>query len=205
VLHTPHYNLIDVRPVNRMWAIAYTLHFFTGVEDAEVLLKYNPLASQFLHNGKLKGAYGAMAMPQLRRCIAHLSKHRQSRRAVVQFGELPEHTDINRPACITSLHFMLHSGALCMHVYQRSLNLYGVMPYDCILLSNIHAWVASQLYELIGRLVWTVGSLHAKDGDRAGEPSMEGRHRSLLLPTELLSDGATCVAALENPVAYGLV
>lgn len=191
-------NAVECRKFDRRWAIANALHFFSATEEADVLRQYNERADRFLTGAKWVGAYGAIAVPQIARCIGQLRQHPATRRAIVSMGELPEAPDINRPACWSFLHFMLGTAGLEMHVYQRSLSLFGVMPYDVVVLSNVQRFVAGAISAPCGTLHWTVGSLHCRVGD-AVDGKAESCGGSLLLPYELMACPLACTAALCDP------
>jgi thymidylate synthase len=188
------------RQIDLKWAAANALHFFAATEDARALPKYNRYAERFAPSGVWVGAYGAIAVPQIVKCVELLRHDPYSRRAIVSMGG-PEHQDINRPACWSCLHFLRHSGTLYTFCYQRSLNLYGVMPYDCVLLTNIARYVAG-LCEAPWSLRWTVGSLHMREEDVDISEVDGDPYRSLWLPHGLLSDSAMCLKVLEQPKRY---
>lgn len=157
-----------VRDNNVAWACANVLHFFYGGTKAEALRKYNKDAGRFLTmDGEWIGAYGSIAMPQVRDCIRILTADPWSRRAVVQMGG-PSPSDINRPACISFLHFLNAPNGLYLRVDQRSL-LLRLMPYDCAVLCNLLNYVSYWTKLPVGHLIWTVGSLHAHDVESRGE------------------------------------
>jgi Thymidylate synthase len=155
-------NVPSQRQIRERWARANVLYFFTGSEaGAEALQLYTPSVDKFVTGGRWIGAYGAAYLPSIRCCIQHLRKHPDSRRAVATAPGLSYEEDVNRPACWNCLHFLRSSsGLMDMHVYQRSLHLFRVMPYDCILLTNILLYVAGCLNVPCGRMYWTIGSLH---------------------------------------------
>lgn len=160
------FELLDPRlnvcgAIDEAWAVANTLHFFSGSEEAEMLEKYNKHASRFVTEGVWHGAYGAIAMPQVNQCIERLTAYPNSRRAIVSMGENSPQ-DINRPACWSFLQFLQTRRGLNMLVYQRSLHL-KVMPYDLIVLSNLLMHVAERVNLTVGSLIWTIGSLHATE------------------------------------------
>lgn len=51
-LRFPEHNVQIAVPMDPKWAIANTLHFFAGTEEAAVLLKYNKHAPRFLTGDK---------------------------------------------------------------------------------------------------------------------------------------------------------
>ena len=188
-------NVVRCRPVDYRWAVANVLHFFACTESAGVLRKYNRHADRFLDGNRLDGAYGPIAVPQVVRCLELLSKQPDTRRAIVSMGPL-ETESVNKPSCWSFLHFLKQGQSLHLVTYQRSLNLFGVMPYDCILLTNILYYAASTLGLPMGTLYWTIGSLHT-----AAEKleTVEGpKSRSMLLPIEILSDPNECYKILEK-------
>jgi hypothetical protein len=197
----PYKNVVVCRPVDLRWAAANTLHFFGGSEQAASLSLYNRHAQRFAPDGVWDGAYGAIAVPQLRQCVDLLLRWPQTRRAVVSMGG-PELQTINRPACWSFLHFLLGAGGLDLLVYQRSLHLERVMPYDCVLLTNILLYVAGRTALPLGSLRWTVGSLHSGGVEPEGE--LPQRH-SLVLPISLLADPRRCLDVLERPQHLGEV
>lgn len=204
-LEYPAYNLIDCRPVNPAWAVANVLHFFAGREDAGPLLRYNAHAERFLTrtaDGFLwKGAYGAIGLHKLKECVAHLRSQPMSRRAVVDMGGLwGVQQDYNRPCCWSSLHLLQSRYGLDLVVYQRSLNLFGVMPYDLVALTNILSYAAWATKIPTGRLHWCVGSLHMREGDSS---SADGyRHRGVILDPETLDKPDVCWDILDRPNKY---
>lgn len=194
-LRFPKHNVQIAVPMDPRWAVANALHFFSATEDAEMLCNFNRHAERFAPGGKWVGAYGAIAVPQVNECVERLKAHPHSRRAVVSMGgSSPQ--DINRPACWSFLQFLLCRNGLCMLVYQRSLNLSRVMPYDLVVLSNLLLDVARRVEQPVGSLLWTVGSLHCVE---LVEPNYAGhRLQSLTIETE----PATCLAALRQPELY---
>lgn len=193
MLEKPWLNVPQNRPIDVKWAAANVLHFFARTEDAGILRKYNKYADRFLTGDKLLGAYGPIAVPQIERCIDLLTGSLYSRRAVVSMGELGTQ-DINRPPCWSLLHFLYQDYKLHMAVYQRSLNLTGVMPYDCVLLTNVLFYAAHRLNVVVGYLYWTVGSLHA-----AGQVPELKRNTvsSVVYSAETLRDPRLCMELLE--------
>lgn len=177
------------------WAVANALHFFADTQAAMVLLRYNQHADRFVKDGIWLGSYGAIAMPQVRECIKLLREHPDSRRAIVSMGG-PTPRDINRPACWNTLHFLMWKGALDLMVYQRSLNLPRVMPYDCVVLTNALLHVAKEIGRAPGSLRWTVGSLHRQVGKEVMRPWR--RVDSIVLPHDLMRDPAAAYKALEE-------
>jgi hypothetical protein len=185
--------VVGSRSVDLRWAVANVLYFFSGTEDAEVLLQYNRHACKYLCNGIWHGAYGAVAMPQVHECVSILRGDLGSRRAVVSMGDCLTR-DINRPACWSLLHFLM-CDRLELLVYQRSLSL-SVAPYDCVLLCGVLLHVAAELGQQPGALRWCIGSLHAS----AVPPQPEHRPvPSVVLPLELTRSSALCSAALCDP------
>lgn len=194
-LDDPRLNVPTCRAVDLRWAAANLLHFFAATEEAGALRKYNRRADQFLVDDRWIGAYGAVAVPQIEACIQLLRRDPLSRRAVVSMGSL-EYQDINRPPCWSFLHFLQQSSHLHLLVYQRSLNLTGVMPYDCVVLTNALLYAAGRLGVPAGPLHWTIGSLHRPLGvtDRPPEFDVD----SIVYPVEILSDPQLCMRMLEE-------
>ncbi len=190
-------NLVHVRKTDIVWAKANLLHFFAETEDGTMLPTYNRLANQYLTDGRWIGAYGLIAMPQIRDCIRLLHADPSSRRAIVSMGGFPAVSDQNRPACWSFLHFLDSDGQLDLLVYQRSLNLYGVMPYDCIVLSNILLYVSTALDIPAGRLRWTIGSLHMVQADCTKQllPMGEG---CVTFHKDVLGDASVCLDKLKH-------
>jgi hypothetical protein len=197
VLTAPQFDAVACKDIDMRWAIANVLHFFAATEEADVLRKYNKHASRFLTGTRWIGAYGAIAMPQIQECVTLLMESPDTRRAVASMGG-PVPQDANRPACWSHLHFLRSRGKLHLHVYQRSLNLYGVMPYDVTVLTNVLAYVASMVRAPIGYLYWTVGSLHVKRGDSYSGGTGR-RLESWQIPIQLLMQPDMCMAMLETP------
>lgn len=194
-LRAPRNNVQICVPMDFRWAIANTLHFFAATEEAEMLENYNRHAKRFVIEGKWLGAYGAIAMPQVQECIARLKQYPTTRRAVVSMGAYSPQ-DINRPACWSFLQFLSGRNGLNMLVYQRSLHLTKVMPYDLVVLSNLHMRVATEVGQPAGSLIWTVGSLHAVE---LPAPVYAGQRN---MSIQVTADAATCLAALRDPQQY---
>lgn len=202
VLCNPLHNVMDFREIDRRWAVANTLHFFAATENAAVLPRYNKHAGRFLTGDRWIGAYGVPAMPQIRCCIEHLRQYPDSRRAIVTMPGLIAGEDINRPACWNMLHFIADHNGLNLIVYQRSLHLTRVAPYDCVVLTNILAFAATLLNVQLGGLIWMLGNVHC---ELPCKWTVGQRHRSWILPaTELLADPSSCYQALEEGTNYGL-
>lgn len=197
-LRYPEYNLVTYRPAMPAWANANVLHFFAGTDEAEMLERYNKLAPRFLVDGKWFRSYGTVFMPQIRACIGLLSRYPQTRRAIA-VSDTVFHQDINCPQCMSSMQFLTdRDGALNLLVYQRSLNLHGVMPYDVILLTNILGFVAKTVHMPVGSLRWTIGSLHTKELGLA--PSAGSRQDGIILPYEVLASPDACLAKLRDGI-----
>lgn len=192
------HNVTDFRSLDLRWAYANVLHFFAGTEEAAPLVKYNKEAARFLTGGRWLGAYGAIAMPQIGQCVDLLRVSPDTRRAIVSMGGFCEEPDQNRPACWSFLHF-LKQDELHMVVYQRSLHLSRVMPYDCILLTNILNYVAFLSGMKPGTLTWVIGSLHDSPGDLYRTAQ---RNITALLPTSILMSSETCYKLLEQPQVF---
>lgn len=196
-LRSPSLNVVACRRVDLRWAAANLLHFFACTEDAGVLRNYNRHADRFLTDDRLVGAYGPIAVPQIETCIQLLKSSPQSRRAVVSMGPLG-YQDQNQPPCWSMLHFLVQKDRLHLFVYQRSLNLTGVMPYDCVLLTNTLLYAAERLGVPADRLHWTVGSLHAPVDSKNELP--ESGVQSIVYPAAVLGDPHRCLKLLEDGV-----
>lgn len=186
-------NVLAFRPLNMAWLKANILHFFSETEEAAPLLRINPHASRFLTGTRFVGAYGPQFLPQLRLCAEELLKDKDTRRAVATAGHTGT-SDVNRPACINLMHF-LHNDALDMRVYQRSCHLWGVLPYDLALLTNILHWMSCKAALRPGKLIWTFGSLHCNSADLRRQRS-DSKHE-LYMDPELLDDPKRCWEALN--------
>jgi len=197
--HTQH-NVVASKSIDLKWAVANVLHFFAETEEASMLPRYNKYAAKFLTDGRWLGAYGVGAMPGVRWCIEKLRNEPWTRRAVVTMNGY-EHEDANRPTCWNLLHFLRNRDEqLEMLVYQRSLHLFNVMPYDTIVLSNVLNYVATAVSMPTGPLRWTVGSLHTAPTDSV-DGVFRQRNTSIILPQELLTSPAQCLEMLMNPAA----
>lgn len=192
-------NVTSVRKVDARWARANVLHFFAETEDAEVLTSYNRFAGRFLEGDRLRGAYGPIALPQMRMCASILSRDLDTRRAIVYMGDSStlQRRGLNVPSCWSTLHFLRYEGALSLHVSQRSLNVPGVMPYDLILLTNILHAVAWMVDASVHSLVWTVGSLHMKVGDDRKLCTGAIAPETMLIEPETLWSSQACRHLLE--------
>lgn len=195
-LHQPHRNLVTVRKVDERWARANLLHFFACTEKAMMLPQYNRFADRYMTNGYWRGAYGPIALPQIKECAKLLRQDFNTRRAIVSMGGFEEDPDVNRPACWSFLHFLSFREQLDLLVYQRSLNLYGVMPYDLIVLSNVLLYVAHAVGITPGALRWTIGSLHIPAEDHI-RPLLERRNvQPIIYPYAMLDDADECYTKL---------
>jgi hypothetical protein len=192
------HNVPTFRKLNGAWLKGNILHFFSNTESANPLAKINPEGQKFLSregsNWFWRGAYGPVFMPQLEACVKLLRDDPETRRAIA-LSQGPFEFDMNRPACWTSLHFMLQDSVLNMHVYQRSLHLTRALPYDITLLTNILNYMSYATANNPGWLHWTIGSLHCELRDELPDPI--GDASQLLLPVELLSSSNACWSALD--------
>lgn len=194
------HNLVTQRQVDQRWAIANVLHFFTGTDRAGSLYKYNRYAEKFLTGDRWIGAYGNLALGQLIEASYLLQRSPSTRRAYVCMGNTTYH-DMNQPPCWNTLHFLMVGRVLELCVYQRSLYLHGVMPYDCILLCNILNWMSHATGTTPGALRWCVGSLHMRQSDvqlEKGEDVTSG----ILVPAEVLDCPNRCEATLNGHGDY---
>jgi thymidylate synthase len=174
-------NVVTIKSIDLKWAVANTLHFMTGSEDAAILRKYNPHCDRFLDRDRFNGAYGAVGKSQVLYCIELINKDRHTRRASVTIQKEDAHVkaNINIPPCPLCFHFMSNGSRLDMAVYQRSLNVWGVMPYDLLQFTNILSYVCAYTDFVIGSLHWFVGSLHV---DAVTETRDSKGLKSLLIP-----------------------
>lgn len=195
-LRNPTLNVVSRKSICLKWATANAIHFFASTEEADMLPRYNARAERFAPNGVWRGAYGALAMPQIRTAIERLKRDCTTRRAVVTMPTIDE--DINNPPCWTSLHFLFDAPTLDMIVYQRSLNLHGVMPYDLVVLSNILLLVADESKLEAGTLRWIIGSLHTT----SMETSVAAAPDTLRIPHWLARDPAMCLQVLRRPEQF---
>lgn len=201
ILDGPLDNLVNCKPVDHKWALAYVLHFFTADEEAACLRKYNQHADKFLTGDKWIGSYGSIGMPQVQHCITALTADINSRRAIVTITRHDhfENADLNIPSCPTSFHFLVVNNRLHMHVYQRSLNWWTLAAADLALYTNIQHYVACNLQISSGKLYWTVGSLHATREDLSkpyiANLSEAHPHRTMLVPMAALE---RALAVLDN-------
>lgn len=193
-------NVPACRSVDLKWATANVLHFFADTEHHCNLRDYNSRADKFLTGDRWIGAYGAIAMPQVRTCIEKLKKSPGTRRAYVDMGPLAEE-DANRPPCWNTVHFLEQGGSLYTMVYQRSLNL-AVMPYDAVVLSNLHKYVAYRTGAHVGTLVWNFGSLHCTEEELGKLRSPVGHRHNLWLGLEYCNRPLLCRDVLADPVKY---
>jgi len=192
-LTAPEHNVVTEVPIDMRWAIANALHFFSCTEEAAVLERYNRNAHRYLKDSLWRGAYGAIAMPQIDQCIAQLQISPHTRKAIVEMGH--GEVDVNRPACWSTLHFMTTRFGLGLHCYQRSCSM-SVAPFDLIVLTNVLCHVSRETRIPMGSLCWTFGSLHT---DRAADFMSGPRMLSMLLPP-LSRDQA--YDALLNPESH---
>jgi len=168
VLDDPMRNVVTARPVDLRWARANVLFFYTDTERALVLKAYNEHANKYLTEGLMVGAYGPIAWPGIKRAIQCLRQCKDTRAASATVTDNSRPRNANIPACISHLHF-LNTDGLDLHVYSRSLNAWSVLPYDLILLTNLQKFVADAVGLSLGKLYWTVGSLHVNVKDLARE------------------------------------
>lgn len=188
-------NVPGQRSVDLRWAIVNTLQFFADTDHGGWLRKYNTQADRFLTGDRWIGAYGLLCMWQIRESIAQLKADQATRRAIATFGDLSR-CDANQPSCINCMHFIVRQSKLDMIVYQRSLNLWGVMPYDCVLLTNILCYVARATQIGVGVLRWMVGSLHMPSGK---ELALKHDPNAVILPYEVLCYAPECQTWLGRP------
>lgn len=198
-LKDPAHNLVRSRSVDLRWAVANVLHFFACTEEAGTLRRYCEHADRFLTGDKWFGAYGYTFLPGIKACVEHLRGSPSSRRAVAAVGDL-SNMDINRPPCWNVIHFLRDETSVDMLVYQRSLSM-SVMPYDCVLLTNVLSYVATALETRQGSLVWAVGSLHSSGELKCREQSPADA-LSVTLPFDTLDDAELCQLVLEDPAGW---
>lgn len=191
----PLRNLFLFRPLNMAWLKANVLHFFACTERAEPLLRVNSHASRYLTGWRFVGAYGPIFLPQLRLCVDELRRDLSSRRAIAAAG-LGSYQDVNQPPCWSSLQLLFSEGALSLHVHQRSCQLHGVMPYDCVALTSVLLWAAWKLNVPASYMRWTFGSLHCTAEELAKPRSAEVG--AVHLDPALLDSPAACWAELEK-------
>lgn len=198
VLPDVHYNRVSIVPFDPLWAAAYVLHFFTGLEEAAVLRRYNPNADRFLTGSRWIGAYGSIAFHQLRSASQLLQREPTTRRAVITFmrdNHYAEH-DKNIPACPSSAHLLLVNGKLDLHVYQRSLNLTGIGQYDLLLYTHMLDYASRYSGIPRGGFHWTVGSCHVVDPGPV--PRGDAKQLEFWLPHDAIQVASTSLQYLPR-------
>lgn len=166
VLWSTEHNLAACVPIDLRKAKALVLHLFANTELATpmiVLPNVETNLSKVMDRLYWRGAYGPIVMPQIAKCITLLRSHPSTRRAVVHVSDGRPH-DVNRPACVSFLQFMVYREELYLIATQRSLRL-DMMPYDCVILTELLHYVSRSTGIASGRLHWYVGSLHATNTD----------------------------------------
>ncbi len=161
-LRSVEHNLVMCVPVSVVRAKAMVLHLFANTELATPMIKIPEAMtslSKVCNRYYWRGAYGPIIMPQIVKCVKLLREYPNTRRAVVSMLDGRPHS-INRPACISCLQFTRYQEELHLVVSQRALRL-DMMPYDCVILTEILRYVSKIIDTPSGALHWYVGNLHA--------------------------------------------
>lgn len=163
VLRSIEHNLTTCIPVDIRRAKALVLHLYAKTTLATPMAKLPDVLSSLSKVSDRyywRGAYGPIVMPQIAKCITLLREHPHTRRAVVSLLDGKPH-DINRPACISGLQFIQYEDTLHLVATQRALRL-DLMPYDCVILTELLRYVSTRVNRPSGELHWYIGSLHAR-------------------------------------------
>jgi hypothetical protein len=109
---------------------------------------------------------------------------------------------INRPSCWNSLHFLESVHGLDLLVYQRSLNLNGVMPYDLVALTNLQMYVAKAVNSAPGHFHWFIGSLHATAEFVRSTYTHDG---GIVVPYEIADNPSLCYSTLDSEDRFNVL
>lgn len=169
ILEDPRASLVvtGARPLNYGFAFGNFLNLLAGLDELPAILYYNPIAVKFSDDGqRLHGAYGPRINNQLQYVIALLRADPMTRRAAVTIFDPRDHRESKDIPCPLSMQFLVREKKLIMLTFFRSQNIVMLYPYDIVLFTLIHQFIAAQLGLGLGEHIQYCGSAHIYAGER---------------------------------------
>ena len=168
VLVDPTKNIMknDVRKLPMRYAIGEMLWYLSGNNNLKEIQKYTSGWDRMSDDGvKVNSNYGwcikhKYGYDQWERCIKELTKHRDSRRAVIHIKSGDDTLHSNDVNCTVCLQFFIREDKLYLTTYMRSNDIWMGFPYDVFQFTNMQILMSMQLGVGLGTYTHFVGSLH---------------------------------------------
>jgi len=173
------------RDLNFRFMIAEWLWIQAGINDLEILAKYNSAMRQFSDDGQiLSGAYGPRLMPQIPYVLEALSKP-ESRQAVATIWTPSPKVSVDIP-CTVSLQWLIRKNKLNCTINMRSSDAWLGLPYDYFTFSQITNYISCITGYSVGSITMNLASSHLYDHhfDLAGKISGSQTIKSPQIPKD---------------------
>jgi thymidylate synthase len=185
------------RPLNIVFPFGAFLYLLSGRDDVPSIEYYNPEAMRFSDNGTtLHGSYGPRIVRPLSSLIRLLRDDPMTRRAVLTIFESERDLVSSRDVpCPIAVQFLARKGVLDAVVTFRSQNALMVFPYDLMLFTLLHEYVAVMAGLELGAYVQHTGSMHIYESEVALATEVEtvGVDSVMMLPMQRLTDDAFAI------------
>jgi thymidylate synthase len=193
----------NIRDLNYRFMIAEWLWIQGGLNDVNILAKYNSVMKKFSDDGEiLSGAYGPRLMPQIPYVLESLNKP-DSRQAVATIWT-PSPEDSKDIPCTISLQWMIRGGKVHCTANMRSSDVWLGLPYDFFTFSQLTNYVAMRLGRPVGSVTMNLASSHIYEEhwDKGKLASYNATKNTIWSPhiprSEPVPDADAIKAMLEN-------
>ena len=168
VISDPTKNIMknNVRNLPMRYAIGEMLWYMSGNNNLKEIQKYTTGWDRMSDDGeKVNSNYGwcikhKYGYDQWERCIAELTKHRDSRRAVIHIKSGDDTLYSKDVNCTVCLQFFIRDNKLYLTTYMRSNDIWMGFPYDVFQFTNMQILMSMQLGVELGCYTHIAGSLH---------------------------------------------
>jgi len=170
-------NIIDCRErdLNYKFMVAEWLWILAGLNNLEILAKYNSQMRKFSDDGQiLNGAYGSRLMPQIPYIVNNLS-NKDTRQAVATIWT-PNPMDSRDIPCTISLQWLIRDEELNCIVNMRSSDAWLGLPYDYFTFSQITNFIAYLIKVPVGTVTMNLASSHLYEENWSIADSILKRH-----------------------------
>lgn len=156
-----HDCMVDVpeRRINEKFVVAEANFAINGkvIPDDNLLKKV--LGPWIDSNGIYSGSYGPQYVSQLAYVLETLTKHEESRQAVMNIWQPNPRPQLNVP-CLTQLHFLVRNGKLNCFATLRSSDTWLGLPNDMGVFALMALHIADRLDLSVGKMYVNIHSAH---------------------------------------------